>query len=271
MRHTNPLFNRHALLTYIADGRNERERPLHPTSLRAVIDCGDPCVRMYNTFIARFMDDDKIVVRANGWEDSNTTRSNIATVTGLNIFSLHGSMKRKVRHTTRAYAGHIFPHGVPFEDGVVVRNGAVVYHPEMERQGILDITQMTEEITVEDKVKSRPYREARRALVERLRPFRHFISDASIESVATVHRPTSWFEAVLDSTTDDELYGVACQLVVLGMPEYKNRWQRRTGVTPETIDQYLQRGITACVGPSSWNYLTAAGMTKTERVLCTEV
>ena len=270
---SNPRFNYDALRTYILGGRSKRDRPLKSACLRAHLYGDEPVVRMYSTDIARFHSDGTITVSAGNWGTSSTTRNNIGEVTGLSLFSLSGTLKRQVAATTRAYAGYRFPHGLPFEDGIKVKHGTVVWHPEMERQGVSDIHLMREAVEVEDKEKSRPYREARRALLRRLRPFKHFISDESLNQFVTPHRPTAWFEGVLDDTTDDELYGVACQLCLLGMPAQRGyRWGRaQPTLNADTIDQYIQRGIAACVGASSWLYLKVNDMTKTEMVLCTEV
>lgn len=266
----NPRFNRNALLTFLAGGRAKDYRPTGKRSLTVHLRGGDPVVRMYNTDIACFHDDGTITVNAGCWLDSMTTRQNIGEVTGLSVFTIDRHLKRHVSQDARAYAPG-FPHGVPFRDGIKVRYGQVIWHPDMNEQKIGNMGLMTEEYHVEDEVAAKPYRDARRAFVKRVKHLLPFVSQENLPG-NNPRNPTEWLEDILFSPpADEDLFAVLCQLVAIGQPKGRGYWANMSGFDEANVGNYLQRGLSVCSGPASWDILNELGAIKTERRLCVEV
>ena len=268
-----PKYNYHDLLSYLSRGRNKNDRPTDKSALLVVRQGGEPCVKLYGTTIARFHEDGTITINAGGWEDSNTTRANIGEVTGASIFSIAAHKRRATENTTRIYVGHRLRDGVPFVDGCIVKRGTCIWHPEMKVQGIDDIEAMTEDKRVINKAKAAPYYAARRALLKRLRPMLHFIDQRVLEGTRQPYRLLDWLEDVLTNPpADDELMQVACHLVDLGAPSDNGQWWNKNSLfDPAKVPEYVQRGLTRCVGVSSWDYLDHIGAIETVQVPCRDI
>ena len=267
-----PNYSYQGLLTYLQGGRNKNDRPTNKHSLRVIRAGGEPCVKLYSTTIARFHEDGTITINAGGWEDSNPMRATIGEVTGASIFSIASHLKRRFVESTRLYVAGM-PNGVPFVDGCIVKRGTCIWHPEMKVQGIDDIEAMTEDKRVINKAKAAPYYAARRALLKRLRPMLHFIDQRVLEGTRQPYRLLDWLEDVLTNPpADDELMQVACHLVDLGAPSDNGQWWNKNSLfDPAKVPEYVQRGLTRCVGVSSWDYLDHIGAIETVQVPCRDI
>lgn len=265
-----PKYNYHGLLDYLSRGRNKNDRPSDKSSLRIVRQGGEPCVRMHSTTIARFHEDGTITINAGGWEDSVTTRDNIGEVTGASIFSLASHLKRRFVETTRLYVAGM-PNGVPYARDCVISRGSVIRHPEMEKQGVTDIFELSENVRVvrKDRKEVVEYYAARRALAKKLRPILNFIDERVLAETPTPRASLDWLEDVLFNEIEaEDMMGVACALVDLGKPT-GGYWSKSEYDATKNGD-YLQRGIGSLVGPGSWAYFESAGLIDVESVRCME-
>ena len=265
-----PKYTYHGLLTYLAGGRNKNDRPSDKASLRIVRQGGEPCVRMHSTTIARFHEDGAITINAGGWEDSNTTRANIGEVTGASIFSIASHLKRRFVESTRLYVAGM-PNGVPYARDCVISRGSVIRHPEMEKQGVTDIRELSENVRVVRKERKEvvEYYAARRALAKKLRPILHFIDERVLAETSTPRTSLDWLEDILFNEIEaEDVMGVACALIDLGKPT-GGYWGKSEYDATKNGD-YLQRGISSLVGPGSWAYFENAGLIDVESVRCME-
>ena len=264
-----PSYSFDGLHRHLAAGRNKTQRPTDVPCLRVYLDTrtNEPEVCMHSTTIATFHENGTITVRAGGWEDSSTTRARIGEVTGLRIGTIAQHKKRAVVSTTRAYAGYAFPYGVPFEDGIIVKSGTVIWHPAMKRQGVTDIKEITEEIERVNPVMAKPYRDDRRAFLKRVRHLLGFVSEENL----TDHWPrdlTAWFEELITTQwPDDELYSTLCHLLALGKDQNSNFW-KQNAFDPAAN---LKRALAKCSGAGSWDILRRYDAIEAVRVLSTEV
>lgn len=265
-----PKYNYHGLLDYLSRGRNKNDRPSDKSALRIVRQGGEPCVKMYSTTIARFHEDGTITINAGGWEDSTTTRANIGEVTGASIFSLASHLKRRFVESTRLYVAGM-PNGVPYARDCVISWGSVIRHPEMEKQGVTDIRELSENVRVvrKDRKEVVEYYAARRALVKKLRPILNFIDERVLAETPTPRTSLDWLEDILFNEIEaEDVMGVACALVDLGLPT-GGYWSKSEYDATKNGD-YLQRGIGSLVGPGSWAYFKNAGLIDVESVRCME-
>ncbi len=266
-----PKYTYHGLLTYLAGGRNKNDRPTDKSSLRIVRTSEGPAVQMYRTNICTFHADGTITINVGGWEDSRTTRANVGATTGASIFTIDKHKKRAIQQSTRIYT-HGVPSGLPFANGCIVKRGTCIWHPAMKEQNISDIRDLVEGMKVVSKEKAAPYYEARKALIKRIKPMLHFIDENVLEGIRQPYRLMEWLEDVLfNPPGDDDLMVVACQLVKLGEPRRIGQWWKECDFDPERVGEYVQRGLTECVGASSWDFLKHIGALDTVQVLCREV
>lgn len=251
-----PSYSFDGLHRHLAAGRNKTQRPTDVHCLRVYLDTrtNEPVVCMHSTPIATFHENGTITVKVGGWGDSSTTRDRIGEVTGLRISTIAQHKKRAVTETSRAYAGYAFPYGVPFEDGIVVRNGCVVYHPAMKRQGCA-LSEVTEQKIVVDKDVDAHYRELRRAMLKRFKPMVHFVSEENLPRAG--RNPTSQLYDLLTSPpADEDLMDALYGLMSYGVTTPRNYRSK-----PPKFDPYevLKKAMTVCAGPSSWNILDELG------------
>lgn len=266
-----PKYNYHDLLSYLSRGRNKNDRPTDKSSLRIVRTNEGPAVRMYRTRIATFHENGTITINVGGWADSVTTRQRVGEVTGASIFTIAQHKKRAIGQSTRLYVSGM-PSGLPFTNGCIVESGSCIWHPDMEKQGVDDVRNMTEDKLVINKAKAAPYYKARKALLKRIKPMLHFIDENVLADTSKPYRLLEWLEDVLfNPPGDDELMVVACQLVDLGKPNGKGNWWKKGGFDADKVGEYVQRGLTKCVGASSWEFLEHIGALDTVQVLCREV
>ena len=268
-----PRYNYSGLLSYLDQGRNKNDRPTDKHSLRIVRTHEGPAVQMYRTRIATFHENGTITIDLGGYEDSVTTRANVGEVAGVSVFTIAQHKKRAINNSTRIYASGL-PSGLPYVRGCIVERGSVIWHPDMKEQGVDDVRKLTEEKLVINKEKAAPYYKARKALLKRIKPMLHFI-DAEVVSNAphcAGHRLMDWLEDVLfNPPGDDDLMVVACQLVDLGKPNNSGNWWKKGGFDVDKVGDYVQRGLTKCVGASSWDFLGHIGALDTVPVRCMDV
>ena len=265
-----PKYNYHALLDYLSRGRNKNDRPTNKDSLRIVRQGGEPCVKMYSTTIARFHEDGTITLNCGGWEDSITTRANVGDVTGVSIFTIASHLKRRFVKTTRLYVAGM-PNGVPYAPDCVISRGSVIWHPEMEKQGVTDIRELSESVRRARKERKEvvDYYAARRALAKKLRPILNFIDERVIESTPKPRTSLDWLEGILFNEIEaEDMMGVACALIDIGKP-VGGYWGKSKYDATKNSD-YVQRGIGTIVGAGSWDYFTYAGLIEVESVRCME-
>ncbi len=247
------------------------DRPTGKHSLRIVRSGGEPVVRMYSANIATFHSNGTITIHLGGWEDNMTARANVGEVTGASIFTIAQHKKRAIEQSTRLYVSGM-PSGVPYRNGCIVERGSAVWHPDMKEQNISDIRDLVEDMKVVNKEKAASYYEARKALIKRIKPMLHFVDENVLEGIRQPYRLMEWLEDVLFNPPgdDDDLMVVACQLVKLGEPLRIGQW-KEGDFDPERVGEYVQRGLTNCVGASSWDFLKHIGALDTVQVLCREV
>jgi hypothetical protein len=264
-----PRYNYHGLLRHLEGGRDKRERPTDVKCLRVYLSReGNPCVRMYNTTIAEFRENDEIVVSMGGWTESMTTRSRVGEVTGLRVGTIAQHKKRAVSETTRAYAGYGFPFGVPFEDGIVVKHGSVVHHPAMERQNVT-LFEITEDVLVVNKVIEKTYRDLRRALLKQFKPLVHFVSEENLDGYYFPRDLSSWFhDMLLSPPSEEDSMDTLCHLMSLGKSENRNYWGKLPTFDPHAT---LKRALAKCAGASSWDILAEFDGIDTQRVRSREI
>lgn len=265
-------YNYDALKSYIARGRSKHDRPLDKVSLRAHLYGDDVVVRMYRTDLARFKPDGTIVLNMGGWEASITTRANVGEITGVRVYTIAQHKKRRVIQSTRIYAGHQFPYGLPYTNGCIIKHGTCIWHPWMKEQGIDDIAQLTEKIKVVNMEKAKPYYFARRALVN---SFRHMYGFVDAKVVAEVNAPrnaTWWFEDILtDLPAEEDTLATLLQLVRIGCPSLHETWKKAPEFGIGDVAGYVQKGMAKCAGAGSWRILDAMGAIDTISVPCKEV
>ena len=265
-----PKYNYHDLLSYLSRGRNKNDRPTDKSALRVVRQGGEPCVKLHSTTIARFHEDGTITINAGGREDSDTTRANIGEVTGASIFSIASHLKRRFVESTRLYVAGM-PNGVPYADWCVISRGSAIHHPEMAKQGVTDIRELSEYVRVVRKERKEvvEYYAARRALAKKLRPILYFIDERVLAETPTPRTSLYWLEDILFNEIEaEDMMGVACALIDLGKPT-GGRWSKSEYDASKNGD-YLQRGIGSLVGPGSWDYFENAGLIDFESVRCME-
>ena len=265
-----PKYNYHGLLDYLSRGRNKNDRPSDKASLRIVRQGGEPCVKMHSTTIARFHEDGTITINAGGWEDSKTTRANIGEVTGASIFSIAAHKRRATVNTTRIYVAGM-PNGVPYADWCVISRGSAIHHPEMAKQGVTDIRELSEYVRVVRKERKEvvEYYAARRALAKKLRPILYFIDERVLAETPTPRTSLYWLEDILFNEIEaEDVMGVACALIDLGKPA-GGYWAKSKYDATKNRD-YLQRGIGSLAGPGSRAYFEHAGLIDVESVRCME-
>lgn len=266
-----PRYSYDGLLTYLAGGRNKNDRPTDKRSLRIVRTHEGPAVQMYRTNIATFHDNGTITIDCGGFEDRVTTRDNVVETTGASIFTIAQHKKRAIQQSTRIYT-HGVPSGLPFANGCIVKSGSCIWHPAMKEQGVEDVRDLVEDKLVINKEKAEPYYAARRALLKRIKPMLHFIDENVLAGTSKPYRLMDWFEDVLfNPPSDDDLMVVACQLVDLGKPGDSGQWWKKGGFDADKVGEYVQRGLTKCVGASSWGFLEHIDALDTVQVLCREV
>lgn len=267
-----PNYSYEGLLRHLSGGRNKNDRPTNVHCLRVVRVGGEPAIKMYRTNIALFHKDGTITLNVGSYEDSMCTRQRVGEVTGASITTIAQHKKRSTKQTTRIYAGGRFPNGLPYANGCVVRRGIVIEHPWTREQKVASLEELTEEILVPNKEKAKTYYAARRALVKRMRPMYGFIDARALEGVRDPHHVLDWFEDVLFTPpTDEDIYHTLRQLVALGCPSLFDTWKAAPTFGPDDVANYVQRGMTKCAGPSSWDILDHLKMIDTVRVRCCEV
>jgi hypothetical protein len=265
-----PKYNYHGLLDYLSRGRNKNDRPGDKASLRIQRIGGEPCVNMYSTTIARFHEDGTITINAGGWEDSSTTRQRIGDVAGAWIFTIASHLKRRFVETTRLYVAGM-PNGVPYARDCVISRGSVIRHPEMEKQGVTDIRELSESVRGVRKERKEvvEYYAARRALAKKLRPMLHFIDERVLAATPTPRTSLDWLEDVLFNEIEaEDTMGVACALIDLGKPV--GGYCGKSQYDAARNGDYVQKGIGSLVGPGSWAYFESAGLIDVESVRCME-
>lgn len=266
-----PRYNYSGLLSYLDQGRNKNDRPTDKHSLRIVRTHEGPAVEMYRTRIATFHENGTITIDLGGYEDSPATRDNISAVAGVSVFTIAQHKKRAISNSTRIYASGL-PSGLPYVRGCIVERGSVIWHPHMKEQGVTDVRDLTEEKKVINKEKAAPYYKARKALLKRIKPMLHFIDENVLADTSKPYRRMDWLEDVLfNPPGDDDLMVVACQLVDLGKPNGSGNWWKKGGFDADKISDYVQRGLTKCVGASSWDFLDHIGALDTVPVRCMDV
>lgn len=265
-----PKYNYHDLLSYLSRGRNKNDRPTDKSSLRIVRQGGEPCVKLHSTTIARFHEDGTLTLNCGGWEDSSTTRQHVGYVTGASIFTIAAHLKRRFVETTRLYVAGM-PNGVPYARDCVISRGSVIRHPEMEKQGITDIRELSENVRVVRKERKEvvEYYAARRALAKKLRPILHFVDERVLAETPTPRTSLDWLEDILFNEIEaEDMMGVACALIDLGKP-VGGYWGKSEYDAARNGD-YVQKGIGSLVGPGSWAYFESAGLIDVESVRCME-
>ena len=266
-----PTYSYNGLLTYLEGGRNKDDLPTDKRSLRIVRSGGEPVVRMYSHNIGTFHANGSITIHLGGLEDDMTARANVGETTGASIFTIAQHKKRAIQQSTRIYT-HGMPSGVPYRNGCIVERGSAVWQPAMKEQNISDIRDLVEDMKVVNKEKAAPYYEARKALIKRIKPMLHFIDENVLEGIRQPYRLMEWLEDVLfNPPGDDDLMVVACQLVKIGEPRRIGQRWKNCGFDAERVGEYVQRGLTKCAGPSSWDFLGHIGALDTVQVLCREV
>lgn len=225
---------------------------------------------MYSVNIARFHENGTITINAGGWEDSITTRANIGEVTGASIFTIASHLKRRFVETTRLYVAGM-PNGVPYARDCVISWGSVIRHPEMEKQGVTDIRELSENVRVVRKERKEviDYYAARRALVKKLRPILHFIDARVLAETPTPRTSLDWLEGILFNEIEaEDMMGVACALINRGKPV--GWYWGKSEYDAARNGDYVQKGIGSLVGPGSWAYFESAGLIDVESVRCME-
>ena len=265
-----PEYNYHGLLDYLSRGRNKNDRPTDTSCLRVIRAGGEPCVKMHSTTIARFHENGTITVNAGGWKNSLTTRQRIGDVTGAKIFTIAQHLKRRFVNTTRLYVSGM-PNGVPYANDCVISRGSVIQHPEMAKQGVTDIRELSEDVRVVRKERKEvvEYYAARRALAKMLRPVLNFIDEKVIAETPTPRTSLDWLQDILfDEIEAEDVMGVACALIDLGKPT--GGYWAESSYDAANNASYLQKGIASIVGRGSWAYFEHAGLIDVESVRCME-
>ena len=287
-----PTYTYHGLLDYLSRGRNTNDRPSDKDSLRIQRIGGEPVVRIHSTTIAtfhengtitlncggledsttlaRFHENGTIALNCGGWEDSVTMRQHVGDVTGASIFSIASHLKRRFVNSTRLYVAGM-PNGVPYANDCVISRGSVIRHPEMEKQGVTDIRELSENVRVVRKERKEvvEYYAARRALAKKLRPILHFIDERVLAETPKPRTSLDWLEDILFNEIEaEDVMGVACALIDRGKPT-GGYWGKSQYDATKNGD-YLQRGIGSLVGPGSWAYFESAGLIDVESVRCME-